>query len=461
MIPQVRREEVGNIHERTMWVLSNVGVDFEDSGAVALFARHGAKTDGARVFIGDALLKDALSSAVKQFTVRGLSSSVTVGGGCPVMSGPSNAASILRGGTAVTPTAADFINTLKLNDISKIMTLVNSQHIYASDIPVADSPAVKTALALRYSGKPVITYCSTYEESVKSLAVAEKFYGSPGHYYAVGVGNMVSPLRYTRESISAINAYAEFGQPIVLACCSAMGMTSPVTVGGTLVQNNAEILAGVIYSHLKSPGLPVVYGNVSGTVDMRYVTNCTGAFEAAALIPYISALGELYGLPVRAGGACSDAHGPDYQAGAESAVLIAATLSCKVDFAMHMGGEINGYNTYSMEKQVLDEETIERFVCLKDMNFFPDLDEDAETIREVGPGGHFLTEPQTLERYKECAYMPHVSNKESYAAWEAAGARPLEISAAEEVRRRLESHEKPRLTPEQLKLTGDICGAYE
>jgi trimethylamine--corrinoid protein Co-methyltransferase len=438
-----------------------VGVDFEDAGAVALFARHGAKTDGARVFIGEDLLKDALSSAVKSFTVRGLSSSAVIGGADPVMSGPSNAASILRGGRAVTPDAADFIDALKLNDTSEIMTLVNSQHIFASGIPVTDAPAVKTALALRYSGKPVITYCSTYDESVSSLSVAEKFYGAPGHHYAVGVGNMVSPLRYTRESIGAINAYAEFGQPIVLACCSAMGMTSPVTVGGTLVQNNAEVLAGVVYAHLKRPGLPVVYGNVSGTVDMRYATNCTGAFEAAALVPYICALGRFYGLPVRAGGACSDAHGADYQAGAESAVLIAATLSCGVDFAMHMGGEINGYNTYSMEKQVLDEETIERFAYLKNMDFFPDFDEDAETIREVGPGGHFLTEPQTLERFKNCAYLPRISNKEAYAAWEAAGARPLETSAAEEVRRRLESHEKPRLTPEQRRLIGDICGAYD
>jgi trimethylamine--corrinoid protein Co-methyltransferase len=326
---------------------------------------------------------------------------------------------------------------------------------------VADSPAVKTALALRYSGKPVITYCSTHEESANSLSVAEKFYGAPGHYYAVGVGNMVSPLRYTRESIGAINAYVEFGQPIVLTCCSAMGMTSPVTVGGTLIQNNAEVLAGIVYTQIKNPGLPVVYGNVSGTVDMRYVTNCTGAFEAAALVPYISALGGFYGLPVRAGGACSDSHGPDYQAGAESAMLIAATLSRGVDFAMHMGGEINGYNTYSMEKQVLDEETIERFAYLKNMEFFPDFDEDTETIREVGPGGHFLTESQTLERYKDCAYMPRLSNKEAYAAWEAAGARSLETAAAEEVRRRLESHEKPRLTPEQLRLTGEICGAYE
>jgi trimethylamine--corrinoid protein Co-methyltransferase len=444
-----------------MWVLGNVGVDFEDSDAVALFAGHGAKMDGARVFIGEDLLKEALSSAVKSFTVHGLSSSAIIGGASPVMSGPSNAASILRGGRALTPTAADFIDTLKLNDASKIMTLVNSQHIYASDIPVADAPAVKTALALRYSGKPVITYCSTYEESVSSLSVAGRFYGAPGHCYAVGVGNMVSPLRYTRESIGAINAYAEFGQPIVLACCSAMGMTSPATVGGTLVQNNAEVLAGVIYTQLKSPGLPVVYGNVSGAVDMRYVTNCTGAFEAAALIPYIRALGEFYGLPVRAGGACSDAHGADYQAGVESAVLIAATLSCDVDFAMHMAGEINGYSTYSMEKQVLDEETIERFAFLNNMDFFPDFDEDAETIRNVGPGGHFLTESQTLERFRDCAHMPYISNRKAYVAGETAGAPTLETSAAGEVRRRLESHEKPRLTPEQFGLTGDICGAYE
>jgi trimethylamine--corrinoid protein Co-methyltransferase len=269
---------------------------------------------------------------------------------------------------------------------------------------------------------------------------------------------MISPLKYSRESIGAIDAYAEFNQPIVLACCASMGMTSPVTIGGTLVQTNAEVLAGIVYSQLKRAGLPVVYGNVSAALDMRYATSAIGSFEAMALIPYIKALGEFYKIPVRAGGALSDSKEADYQAGAESAMSIAATLSGGIDFAMHMAGEINSYNTYSMEKQVLDEEIIERCLFLYGADVFSDSKTDIKTIKNVGPGGQFLMEEQTLENYKESSYMPKLSNRETYAVWEASGGKSVEQAASEEVARRLASHQKPELSPRERDFTNKICG---
>ncbi|GHT00834.1 trimethylamine methyltransferase [Synergistales bacterium] len=458
---RVKSSEIQNIHERTLWVLENVGVIFESPDAIALFSRHGAKVDGTKVYMSEALIKQALSSVVRSFTVHGLSSSVEIGGGRPVLTGPSSAITILKKGERATePTGADFVDTLRLNDSSRVMSMVNSQHIYARDIPIHESPSIKTALALQNSGKPVITYCSTYQESALSLAVAKEFYGNPGHYYALGVGNMISPLKYSRESVGAIDAYVEFAQPIVLACCASMGMTSPVTIGGTLVQTNAEVLAGIIYAQLKRPGLPVVYGNVSASLDMRFATSAIGSYEAIALIPYIKALGEFYKMPVRCGGALSDSKEVDFQAGAESAVAAATTIANGIDFAMHMAGEVNSYNTYSMEKQVLDEEIIERCVFLGEMDFFSGGDTDIETIENVGPGGQFLMEEQTLEKYKESSYIPKLSNRETYSSWEASGGKPIEQAASEEVARRLASHQKPALSPSQRAFTDKICGAF-
>ena len=45
-----------------------------------------------------------------------------------------------------------------------------------------------------------------------------------------------------------------------------------------------------------------------------------------------------------------------------------------------------------------------------------------ETIREVGPNGHFFGVQHTQDRYETAFYQPFLSDWKNYEAWEAAGA---------------------------------------
>jgi trimethylamine---corrinoid protein Co-methyltransferase len=45
-----------------------------------------------------------------------------------------------------------------------------------------------------------------------------------------------------------------------------------------------------------------------------------------------------------------------------------------------------------------------------------------ETIREVGPGGHYFGCQHTQDRYQTAFYQPFVSDWRNYEAWEADGA---------------------------------------
>ena len=76
-------------------------------------------------------------------------------------------------------------------------------------------------------------------------------------------------MRYAKDDIEGQLAYTKRNLPVVIACCAIPGMTSPVTLGGTIVQNNAEVLAGVIMTQLVNPGAPVVYGNTTYVSNMR------------------------------------------------------------------------------------------------------------------------------------------------------------------------------------------------
>ncbi len=163
-----------------------------------------------------------------------------------------------------------------MDETSRFVNLCCVPGIYASGLPDGKVELLKTVLSLKYSKKPLIASCETGKSAAESIAFIRDFYGETGEYFTIGVENVISPLRYSREDVAATLAYVKQNQPVVITCCSAPGMTSPITVGGTVVQNNAEVLAGIIMTQVVNPGVPVVYGNVTYSADMRKAVPISG-----------------------------------------------------------------------------------------------------------------------------------------------------------------------------------------
>ena len=128
--------------------------------------------------------------------------------------------------------------------------------------------------------------------------------------------------------MAATLAYVKQNQPVVITCCSAPGMTSPITVGGTVVQNNAEVLAGIIMTQVANPGVPVVYGNVTYSADMRQAVPISWGPEDAVFMQYAKAMADFYGIHSRVGGSLSGAKQLDWQDGAATAVSLMTTFDC-------------------------------------------------------------------------------------------------------------------------------------
>ena len=76
-------EAIAQIHQTSMRLLENVGVDFPYPAALAVFQRHGVRTAGTLVYLTEAQLLQALATVPQQFTVqaRNPARNVTVGGG--------------------------------------------------------------------------------------------------------------------------------------------------------------------------------------------------------------------------------------------------------------------------------------------------------------------------------------------------------------------------------------------
>ena len=112
----------------------------------------------------------------------------------------------------------------------------------------------------------------------------------------------VSPLKLPKEAAEVIIVAAEHGVPIEVLSMAMAGASSPVTLAGTMVVHNAEVLSGIVLAQLVSPGAPCVYGSSTTVFDMKYGTATVGAPEFGMLNAALAELAHYYEVPVTVGG---------------------------------------------------------------------------------------------------------------------------------------------------------------
>lgn len=448
--------ELERIHNATVALLCSEGIEFLSEKAVAVFASHGFKVDGNTVFFTDEQIRNALASCPGSFTIyaRNPERNVRIGEGSPVCSpiyGP--------------PYVLDFDGVLRRGTADDYHTLVKLAHMLPhqdmtgfilcdpSDIPAAQAHKFMLHASMTQSDKPFMGSPTQGARGVADMMqMGEVLFGASQTYlkehpFSISLINSLTPLRYERHATEALMAFAEAGQALLVASLVTGGATGPVTMGGVLVLQNAEILAGIVLAQLVNPGVPVIYGCASGIMDMRSVIVALGAPEFSQLMRAAVQLGHWYGLPCRGGGCLTEACDVDAQAGYESMGTMLTAVQTGVDFVQHSCGCIASYMGVSFTKFVMDDEIIGhvkaqmRPICLDEGEEGMALD----VIREVGKGGEYITNMHTAMNCRDAAWMPDVSYRGGLEQWDAQG-RP---SISDAFRKRglelLEAHRAPAL----------------
>jgi trimethylamine--corrinoid protein Co-methyltransferase len=75
------------------------------------------------------------------------------------------------------------------------------------------------------------------------------------------------------------------------------GGSSPVTLAGTLVDHNAEILGGLVLSQLTRKGSKFVYGSSTTAMDLRLAAASVGSPECALINAAVAQMATYYLLP--------------------------------------------------------------------------------------------------------------------------------------------------------------------
>jgi len=313
-----------------------------------------------------------------------------------------------------------------------------------SDLPPEVAERHQMKVMIENTIKPIIYVTTSLPNTQAKVAMAEVVAGGKEALrrrpFCANYINISHPFRHNPESLQKLLYLAGKGLPAIYRpSIVTRGISTPITVPGFLVANNAAQLAGLVLSQLKKEGAPFIRCSHSGgTFDMR---TTVGLHSAPEVRGFQEDLAHWYGLPSFGVGGASDTKCVDQQAALEAALtLMSSTLSGA--HLIHDVGYLESGSTGSLPHLVICHEII---AWLK--AFMKGLEINDETlaldvINEVAPDGNFIDTPHTVRHLREDHY-PELRNQKRFEDWLAEGGGTLLDRATKKVEAILATH-KPR-----------------
>ena len=444
-------EELERIHQASMEVLSKIGIDFYDEEALAILREHGADVQGETVFFDPALIEEYVAKAPSQFTqlARNPENNVVVGGKHLVFApvyGPPFVMDLQRGRREAT--LEDFQNFIKLAYLSPYMHHSGGTVVEPTDRSVETRHLDMVYSHFKYSDKAIMGSVMSAENAADSVKMAEIVFGADEireQPALISLINISSPRRLDDRMLGALKTYAKARQATIITPFIISGAMAPVSVAGTLAQQNAEALAGITFAQMCEPGTPVVYGSFQTNVDLQSGAPVFGSPESQMALLASAQLARRYKLPFRSGGMFSSSKIADAQAAYESVQVMLPSIMAPVNFVLHAAGWLEGGLTAGYEKFVLDCELLGMYhTFLKGI----DLSEEGmamESLREVAPGGHHLGTAHTMRHFRTAFYRADLFDTNPYDQWQEEGAEDAYKRANKKVKQLLREYEPPPL----------------
>ena len=449
-------EQIERIHEASIHILEEVGIDFLDEESLDLWAAAGARVDRERqhVWIGRDLVMDAISKAPAEFTLqaRNPQHSLQVGGNHVNFAtvGAAPYYSDLEVGRRP-GTLTDYKRMVKLTQLCSPIHIVEGLMVEPQDVPVDERHLEKWLIQLTLSDKAHTTAAHGRAVATDYVEMAALVFGGRDALRAQPVFasnvNANSPLRFDERMLGALIVYARHGQPTIITPFILAGAMSPVTMAAAIAQQNAEALAGITLTQLVNPGAPVIYGGFTTNVDMQSGSPAFGSPEGALALLCGAQLARRYRLPYRGSGGLNTAKVPDAQAAYETQMTLWPAVMAHANVILHSAGWLESGLVCSLEKFILDVEGLAMMHHFLRGIQIDDASLALDVIAEVGPGGHHFGTSHTLARYREAFYRPLLSDRQNYDAWQENGGLDAPQRAHRLAKKLLDAYEQPPLEP--------------
>lgn len=419
-------EQVLRIHEASLEILENVGLLVRNEKARAIFERHGCWVDAETLVVKfpRAVVEEfrALTPSSFTFYARDPQYDRTIPQDSPVIITGSSAPNILdpvtgyerRSTSADLARIAFLINELPGYDMFSISTL-------ADDAPEGQFTLSRLYPAVKNCLKPVRSNAPNRNDAEHLLKLGALVAGSEAAYYehpfiTTHFCPVVSPLTMDFDSTELLIFFTERGLPVYPSIVPNAGLTSPLTLAGTLAQGNAEFLAAIVLMQMVKAGTPVIYSTLPTVGDMRSGAYASGGIECGMLHMGFAHMAQFYDVPCGGYIGLSNAKINDAQSGYETGMSTVAGLLAGVDM-FNMGGLLDALKAFDFAKAVIDDEIAQMLKRIKRGLEFSEGNLAMDLIAEIGPAGMYLDNWHTVERMKTAAFLPTVADRDTRDMW--------------------------------------------
>jgi trimethylamine--corrinoid protein Co-methyltransferase len=307
------KEDVRHITQATFDVLENVGIGISDPEALALYDRAGCDVDYELgvVKIPEYVVTDALRFAPSRVRFAAIDKKkdviVEAGGAvnwAPFGVGIQSFEYDVNGKHTVRPSTKE--------DLKKSMTICDWCDSYNVADPTVSAVDIvgkgrrndlhELAVALSNTTKP-FTYGEPDPDGFDDYFELTKMVYGGDEELAIKrpLINMcycpTSPLEICDVGSQIAIKSARHNIPNCVLSMAMAGGTGPITLEGTLVVQNAEVLAGIALAQIVNKGAPVTYGCSTTIMDQRRGTAAVGAPEMALISAAAAQLCEYYNIP--------------------------------------------------------------------------------------------------------------------------------------------------------------------
>ena len=462
-------DEIRRIHDTSTRVLEEVGISLTSPAVAKLLLDLGCRMskDGKRVLIPQSTVKACLSSAPKSLLLASRDGkhdlripterqTYAANGGEGVY-----IKDLITGETrsAMTEDVGKFAALVDaLDDVDMIWPMVG-----ALEQPAHIKTVVEMQMCFESSTKHVQSMAADAEEAKHVVELASVLAGSSEALakrpIVSAVQCPISPLTFERSLAEGQVELARAGIPVVAMVAAVMGLTSPVTVSGTLAQVNAENLASLVISQAAKKGAPWIYSSDSTPGDLRTGSIDYGAMETNLVRAGFGQMGRFYGLPTMVSGL-----------GLEGTSRLLGTVKDGVPYMMlqalvpsDLGSGFGGIDQAagaSFEQLVVDA-----WVWTTAKEFVRDFGTDEatisfETIRDAGLDGNFLGKRHTLSRFKQEFKATSDPNAVFRGAGESEPRGALLKRAKEDAARILSAPRRRAVTKEQSAKMEELIGKW-
>jgi trimethylamine---corrinoid protein Co-methyltransferase len=441
-------DEVQQIRSLSSRVLWELGIKIEHEQALERFSELGADVDfsGQLVKIHPYLQEQLLSTVPRKLHLYGLGGSFI----------ELNCRNVYLG------TGGNVLNILDLEtgrrrpsllaDLCRIAYLTQKLEsvdffvipLYPNDIDLADVDTNCYYHSLINTDKHVMSGIHHPSSMDRVIDMAAQMVGGEDKLREKPVisfiASITSPRKITGEAVALIKKAAERSVPVAIAPAPISGITAPVTLMGTLIQQNAETLAGLMLSQAFAEGAPALYGAVNCSADFRTMSFLFGSVEMAMMNAGAVQVAHSYGLPLYASAGVTESKLPDGQAGIEKSYSVLMTALAGGDYIHLAAGMLESGLTVAYEQYVMDNEILamaKRAVAgIRTSNEYQAFD----AIRETAPGGNYMAAPLTLKYMRSEHFFPGVFDREPFDKWQQKGGKDIRTRCQEKARQLLSGY---------------------